>query len=333
MYMAIHILVSSFHRMHIPFTHTSPPSTYSPHPHKSCPPPTGKESLPPTVQQYAIHIDPRTLHNTQLLASCYTDTLTPYLDGVHTLDTTVGGGGAGAAGGGEGGDVNTTPMPTTATTTTPTPTTKKETTPRPTIKTETTVGNTDAMGNTAATHDPPPHPLPTPSSPAYPLHTSASLSDAAKRLKLRCLQNLLTQAPSCRAMVFCRTQVDCVHVQGFLQQLGGDVEPNPYASVVMSVQGDRQQRAAALQVWVWVGGWVGWGVCGGVDGMLHVWFPVQYILTHSHSPVPTDSHSPTHTHSHSFTHTHTRSHSCTHIHTPSPRHSLVVMHVCWYAQM
>ena len=78
--------------------------------------------------------------------------------------------------------------------------------------------------------------------------TRPSYSEAVKRLKLRCLQMLLLQAPSCRAMVFCRTQLDCALVHQFLHSLGGEGDGAACASVVLSAQGHRQDRTAALEV-------------------------------------------------------------------------------------
>lgn len=83
----------------------------------------------------------------------------------------------------------------------------------------------------------------------------AGYSEAVKRVKLRCLQMLLLQAPACRAMVFCRTQLDCALVHRFLQSLDGQEDAAACGSVVLSAQGHRQDRTAALEVCVWIGHW------------------------------------------------------------------------------
>ena len=64
------------------FCCTTCPAPHNP-PHVEC---TGRESLPPTVQQYALQVDPRQLAGTALLASCWTDDLTGFTDKCHAFD-------------------------------------------------------------------------------------------------------------------------------------------------------------------------------------------------------------------------------------------------------
>lgn len=51
---------------------------------------TGRESLPSTVQQYALQVDPEKLAGTALLASCWADDFETSTDRCHSFDDDIG---------------------------------------------------------------------------------------------------------------------------------------------------------------------------------------------------------------------------------------------------